>query len=51
MTTIFKCVMCDKTWTYYDKNNVIIHHRDDHQGNLIFCSDEELRMMVDEVKD
>ena len=43
-----KCVMCDKTWDRFDPNNVIIHHRDDHQGNLMFCSIQELEMMVEE---
>lgn len=46
-----KCVMCDKTWDRYTKANVIIHHRDDHQGNLMFCSDFEISLMVDEVDD
>lgn len=46
-----KCVMCDKTWTEFTKANVIVHHRDDHQGNLIFLSDKHLRMMVKEVTD
>ncbi len=44
-----KCVMCDKTWEDFDRNNVVVHHRDDHQGNLMFISDEELAMMVEEV--
>ena len=42
-----KCVMCDKTWDRFDPNNIIIHHRDDHQGNLMFCSIQELEMMVE----
>ena len=44
-----ECVMCDKTWSEFDPNNVIIHHRDDHQGNLMFCSIEELEMMVEKI--
>lgn len=46
-----KCVFgfCGKTWDKYDRNTVIIHHRDDHQGNLMFCSDEDLKLMVLEV--
>jgi len=45
----YKCVMCDKTWNEFSKANIIIHHRDDHRGNLMFCSEEELRMMIDEI--
>jgi hypothetical protein len=48
MSTKIKCIMCDKTWAKFDKANIIIHHRDDHQGNLMFLSESELRMMVDE---
>lgn len=47
---MIRCPMCDKTWPEYNRANVVIHYRDDHQGNLMFLSDKDVRMMVDETK-
>lgn len=46
-----KCIYpeCTKTWPEYERMRVVAHHFDDHQANLQFISDEEVRMMVKEV--
>lgn len=45
-----QCVLCSKTWLIYNKFRVIIHYRDDHQTNLMFVSEEDVRAMVFEQK-
>ena len=44
-----QCVMCDKAWDEFDRRLITIHYADDHQGNLMFLSDEEVELMVDEI--
>ncbi len=44
-----QCKLCSKQWDTFDKGNVIIHNRDDHQSLLIFLSEEELLLFVKQV--
>lgn len=43
-----KCVMCEKPFSEYDRQKVIIHFLDDHQGNLSFMPDSEIKQMLEE---
>lgn len=54
MNKQFKCILCRKNpkiFNGFDRNDIIIHHRDDHQGNLMFLDDEQLKMMIEVVED
>ena len=44
-----KCNRCSKTWPNYDRFEVIIHYRANHQANLTFITNEELKKMVTEL--
>ncbi|MCH8905466.1 MAG: hypothetical protein IH840_00125 [Candidatus Heimdallarchaeota archaeon] len=50
----YRCNMCrgdnPRIFQVFDRKAVIIHHLDDHRGNLMFLSDADLKMMITEVE-
>lgn len=46
-----KCIMCEKTWSNPSTNDIIVHHLDDHQGNLSFLSPEQIFGFVEEIEE
>ncbi len=48
---MIKCLQCDKTWPEYDRQRVIIHFLDDHQGNLSFLPDDQIKLMLTTIEE
>lgn len=45
----FKCIWfdCPKKWSNKpSRNEIVVHNKDDHQSNLMFISDRELRRFI-----
>lgn len=45
---MYACNMpkCIKEWPQYERQRVILHFLDDHQSNLAFVDDNDIKMML-----